>query len=381
MAACWSVHAVDGRRSRACGATGLVGGSSFSRFEGGAQRCGFGPATAKVPSMQPNVTSEVGALRQVIVHRPGAELTRLTPSNKDALLFDDVLWVERAVAEHDAFCAVLTHAGTVVHHFDDLLRTTLAIDEARRFVLDLICDESVYGPSLSAGLHEHLLPVTVAELYDVLVGGLTKEECRDQMPVPESVVFGIAKEREFLLNPLTNHLFARDASCWIGQGVAENSMHTLARRRETVNYQAIYRWHPLFADAQFAHWSDGISAGPATMEGGDVLVVAPDALVIGLSERTSPSAVERLARRLFEDSDVRRILAVRLPKRREFMHLDTVLTMADADTFMAYAGLGDPETFLVEPGAPQRHLKITALQDGLAAALARTLGIPSVRLL
>lgn len=327
------------------------------------------------------VTSEVGQLRQVIVHRPGRELGRLTPSNKDELLFDDVLWLERAEEEHDRFAAALRDAGAVVHHFEELLRDTLTVADARAFVIDAVCDEREYGPALAHALRSYLSLLPTGDLYEALVGGLTKAECLERMPVPESVVFGVARDTDFLLLPLTNHLFTRDASCWIGAGVSENSMRTPVRRREAVHYQAIYRWHPLFADHDFSVWTDGLESGPATMEGGDVLVATPDALLVGVSERTTAQAVERLARRLFDDGAMARILAVRLPRRRAFMHLDTVLTMADHDTFMLYEGLGDPECFLIEPGDDRHPLRIARQQAGLPAALAAALSLPQVRVL
>lgn len=336
-------------------------------------------------ALAPRVTSEVGQLRHVIVHRPGRELARLTPSNKDDLLFDDVLWLERAEAEHDAFAAALREQGAVVHHFEQLLRETLAIDAARDFVLTAAFDEHLYGPALAAALRSNFASATPDDLYDVLVGGLTKSECLDRMPVPESVAFGVTRRRDFLITPLTNHLFTRDASCWIGTGVSENSMMQAVRRREAVNYQAIYRWHPLFAGVGFPLWSNGLESGLATMEGGDVLVVTPDALVVGLSERTTAQAVERLAARLFEAGAIKRVVAIRIPRARAFMHLDTVLTMADVDTFMKYEGLGEPGCFLIEPAprpvSGRPPLAITALTDGLDAALARALGTTSVRVL
>lgn len=345
-----------------------------------------GGSLATAPTaLRPAVTSELGRLRQVIVHRPGRELARLTPSNKDDLLFDDVLWLERAEEEHDAFSAALREQGVVVHHFERLLRETLAIEGARQFVLTAAFDEHLYGPALATALRDHLAGADPDDLYDVLVGGLTKSECLERMPVPESVAFGITRRRDFLITPLTNHLFTRDASCWIGPGVSENSMMHAVRRREAVNYQAIHRWHPLFAGVGFPLWSNGLESGLATMEGGDVLVVAPDALVVGLSERTTPQAVERLAARLFEAGAISRVVAIRVPRARAFMHLDTVLTMADVDTFMKYAGLGEPDCFLIEPAARpvsgRPPLAISALTDGLDAALARALGTRSVRVL
>lgn len=327
------------------------------------------------------VTSEVGRLRRVIVHRPGVELARLTPSNASRLLFDDVLWLERAEEEHDAFAAALTAAGAEVLHFDRLLRETLALPDARAWVLDQTIDERAFGPGLSDALRVHLADADVDTLYHVLVGGLTKAEVLEQMPVPESVPFGIAHPNDFLVTPLTNHLFTRDSTCWIGNGVSVNAMRHLARRREAVNYRAIVGWHPLFADAAHEVWSDDLEAGDATLEGGDVLVASPDALLVGISQRTTPQAIERLALRLFAAGAVRRIVAIRLPGQRTFMHLDTVLTMVDPESFLVYADLPEPECYLIEPGDGSLSLRTTLLAGTLASSLALALGTDAVRIL
>ena len=327
------------------------------------------------------MTSEVGQLRRVIVHPPGIELARLTPSNAEELLFDDSLWLERADQEHDAFAAALRACGAEVLYFDRLLRETLASASARGWVLGQTFDDRTFGPALAEALQAHLAYASVGELYDVLVGGLTKEEALERMPVPESVVFGIARPYDFLVTPLTNHLFTRDATCWIGDGVAVNSMKHIARRREAVNYRAILRWHPLFAGTGHRVWSEDVETGNATIEGGDVLVVSPDAVLVGISERTTPQAIERLAMRLFAENAVKRIVAIRLPDRRAFMHLDTVLTMVDVDTFLLYADLPEPECYLVEPGDIDLPLRTTRLRDGLASSLAVALGVDSVRVL
>lgn len=321
-----------------------------------------------------SVTSEVGPLRRVIVHRPGVELARLTPSNRERLLFDDVLWLERAEEEHDVFAEALTSSGAEVLHFDDLLRRTLAVPEALAWVLNETIDERTFGPSLSHALREHLDYASPDTLYRILVGGLTKAEALERMEVPESVVFGMAHPNDFLVTPLTNHLFTRDATCWIGRGVSVNSMRHLARRREAINYRAILRWHPMFASQEFEIWSDDLETGDATIEGGDVLVPTPDALLVGISQRTSPQAIERLALRLFEAGAVERIVAVRLPDRRAFMHLDTVLTMVDEETFLVYGDLPEPECYLIEPGSGRGPLTISLLTGSLESSLAVAVG-------
>ena len=272
---------------------------------------------------------------------PDLELKRLTPSNKDALLFDDVLWVRRARAEHDGFADVLRDRGVEVHLFGDLLRESLEMPEARALVLDRVFDEKEYGPLATDHLRAAFDELAAAELAEALVGGMTKREFLDGFAEPVSVRFHVMDLDDFLLDPLPNHLFTRDTSAWIYDGVSINAMRWPARQRETVHFEAIYRHHPLFAGrAAFHVWSEGQADYPSTIEGGDVLVIGSGAVLIGMSERTTPQAVEMLARGLFAAGSARTIVALDMPKRRAFMHLDTVMTMVDGDTFTQYAGLG-----------------------------------------
>ena len=213
--------------------------------------------SSAVPAGPFRVDSEVGRLREVILHRPGTELLRLTPGNKDRLLFDDVLWVHRAQEEHDRFAAVLQERGVTVHLFGDLLRRTLELPDAKAFVLDRIFDERVYGPMAIDALRNAFDAMDGGTLTDHLIGGITKRELLDRVPEPRSIVLHALGPDDFVLEPLPNHLYTRDASAWIGPGVSVNSMRKIARVRETANYEAVYRWHPLFADGGFESWSDG----------------------------------------------------------------------------------------------------------------------------
>ena len=190
------------------------------------------------------------------------------------------------------------------------------------------------------------------------------------------------EDDSFLLQPLPNHLFTRDTSCWIYNGVAINSMSKKARMRESVHYEAIYRWHPLFANSDFPLWSNGSSGGAATMEGGDVLVIGRGAVLVGVSERTTPQAVERLAERLFAVGSARRIVALLLPQRRAFMHLDTVMTMVDDETFTKYAGLSMLASFTIEPGDSDEELRVVEHPpEDMHRVIAGALGLDDIRVL
>ncbi|MEV7682734.1 arginine deiminase [Streptomyces sp. NPDC088341] len=332
-----------------------------------------------------HVDSEAGRLRRVILHRPDLELKRLTPGNKDALLFDDVLWVRRAQEEHDAFAAVLRDRGVQVHLFADLLRESLELPAARRLVLDRVFDEKEYGPLATGHLRAVFDELPTAELVEALVGGMTKREFLERHAEPTSVRFHVMALDDFLLDPLPNHIFTRDTSAWIYDGVSINAMRWPARRRETVHFEAVYKHHPLFTAPEagaFHHWSEGQDDYPSTIEGGDVLVIGEGAVLIGMSERTTPQAVEMLARGLFAAGSATTIVALDMPKRRAFMHLDTVMTMVDGDTFTQYAGLGMLRSYTIEPGGDGHELKVTDHPpEHMHRAIAAALGLPEIRVL
>jgi arginine deiminase len=333
-----------------------------------------------------HVGSEVGRLRQVIVHRPGLEMHRLTPENKARYLYDEILWVERAQEEHDEFVAVLEGRGVTVHHFDQLLEQILSVPEARDHVLDQSLDERHVGPLAAEQLRVMFDEMEDHELATHLIGGITKNEVLERIEAPNSVVIGQLSHYESLLAPLPNHLFTRDTSAWLYGGVAVNSMHKKARRRETVHYEAIYRYHPMFADAGFAWWAEGLEDGPATAEGGDILVLGNGAVVIGMSERTTPQGVERLSRRLLRDGEVDRVVALDMPKARAVMHLDTVMTMVDQESFTRYLGLPDLPSWTITAGDEGAtgglDLRITQHPaDQMEQVIAGALGVDRLRVL
>jgi len=329
-----------------------------------------------------HVASEVGRLRQVILHRPGLELKRLTPDNAADLLFDDMLWVSEAQAEHDRFAQALRDRGVTVHYYSDLLAQTMEIPQARQYVLDQVFDPLRHGPLAAGPLRGALESMDPGELASFLIGGITKREIMELVPEPKSIAFHSLLPDGFVLAPLPNLLYQRDTSCWIYGGVSVNAMRMPARMGETVSDEAMYRWHPMFADGDFAFWYHGAEAGPASIEGGDVLVLGNGAVLIGMSERTTPQAVEILADRLFRAGAADRIVAVDMPKSRAFMHLDTVLTMADHGVFVKYAGMGMLPSYTVEPGSGQYELKVTDHPpEDMHSAIAAALGLGQITVL
>ena len=311
------------------------------------------------------VGSEVGALRRVVLHRPDLELKRLTPANKDELLFDDVLWVRRARQEHDAFADALRERGIEVLLLGRLLAGTLAVDGVRERVVDETLSELDLGPRLREELRDWMADLRVEQLAEVLIGGVAL----DELPFRPSGLAAAADPQALVIAPLPNHLFTRDTSCWVYGGVSVNHMAYPARRREAVHLSAIYRHHPLFADAQREIWSDAMP-GAARLEGGDVLVLGRGAVLVGMGERTRPGAVEALAQRLFQAGAAREVLAVDLPKQRSSMHLDTVLTMVDVDACTVYPGVVAAPTYrLTARRGGVDAERVPALLDAIAAAL------------
>jgi arginine deiminase len=320
------------------------------------------------------VGSEVGTLRRVVLHRPDLELKRLTPRNKDALLFDDVLWVKRARQEHDAFADTLADRGVEVIYLEELLAETLTQAAVRDEVIERTLAAVDLGPDLGPAAAEWLTSVSAVELADRLIGGITY----DELPFASAALSAQVPALDgFVLAPLPNHLFTRDTSAWIYDGVSINAMAMRARRRESIHYDAIYRHHPLFTADTPTIWSDDLG-GPAQLEGGDVLVIGNGCMLLGMGERTRPAGVERLASRLFAAGSATRVIAVDMPARRSAMHLDTVMTMVDRDAFTIYPQIRDELVgYTLRPAAAG----VTAeREDDLFEAIARALDVPRLRL-
>src|SRR5215208_7936895 len=239
------------------------------------------------------VTSEVGPLATVMLHRPGNELRRLTPRNNDELLFDGVPWVTRAQQEHDAFADTLRSRGVEVLYLRTLLEEALDVDAARAQMLAAALEPQWIGPTLEGLLGERLAELPAADLAEVLVTGLAREE----LPVSGGLVERMAAPQDFIVRPLPNLLFTRDSSVWLRDGVAVTALAMGARRRETSITGAIYSHHPRFAGTELLYGGD--PDRDAWLEGGDVLVLAPGVLAIGVGQRTSPAGVEAFAQRLF----------------------------------------------------------------------------------
>jgi arginine deiminase len=334
------------------------------------------------------VHSEVGKLREVMVHRPDLSLRRLTPANHDELLFDDVLWVERAQYEHDQFVARMRERGVEVFYFSELLAEALgASDEGRQRLIELAASEYTVGVSLVDEVRNVLWNLPPDALAKHLIGGLTVAESQIDLGKFREFSLGAAALEDagaFVLPPLPNTLFTRDSSCWIYGGVSINPMYWPARRLEAYNVATIYRAHPMFARGGFEYWypprgDDGrfnvADFGRASMEGGDVQPIGNETVLIGLSERTTARMIEQIARALFANGAAERVIAVVMTKDRAHMHLDTVMTMLDRDKITAYPRVIDQvRAISLRPGPSEGRFHVTE-EAGLIPAIADAMGV------
>ena len=340
------------------------------------------------------VHSEVGRLHKVMVHRPELSLQRLTPTTHDDLLFDDVLWVERAQYEHDQFVARMRERGVEVFLLQTLLGEALAAsDEGRRKLIDLAASEYTVGLSLVDEVRDVLWNMAPEQLATHLIGGLTVAESGLDLGSLRSrsvIAAAIDDPSLFVLPPLPNTLFTRDSSCWIFGGVSVNPMYWPARRLEAYNVAAIYRYHPMFAEADFEFWYPTIDDedrfraedfGRASLEGGDVQPIGNGTVLIGMSERSQARMIEQVARSLFAKGAAERVVAVVMTKDRAHMHLDTVFTMLDRDAVTVYPRVMDNvRAISLRPGTNGAEFHITE-EPGFLSTVADALGVKDLRVI
>ncbi len=326
------------------------------------------------------VHSEVGQLRKVIVHRPGLEMRRLTPTNCQELLFDDVIWARKARQEHDAFVDLMRHEfGVDVMRVHELLKDVVDDPEGRTYILDrkLVPNEVGVGgaPELRAWMDE----MDSTKLVAHLIGGVTVAE------LPEALRRFAQKAyagTEFVLPPLPNQLFTRDSSCWIYNGVTVNPMYWPARRKETLLLTAIYKYHPKFKGGDFSIWwgDPDVDHGSATLEGGDVMPVGRGVVLIGMGERTTYQAVSQVASELFKHGAAERVIAAKMPPDRASMHLDTIFTFCDRDLVTIYESVVDKITPIsYRPGDAEGTVDVTVEEQGWLDTVQEALGLKELR--
>ncbi|MCA1824026.1 MAG: arginine deiminase [Mycobacteriales bacterium] len=319
------------------------------------------------------VSNEVGRLRTVLVHRPGAELKRLTPRNSADLLFDAIPWVGRAQDEHDAFTQAMRDRGVEVLYLRDLLVETLENPAARTEVVAAAVPSYAVGPSLARDLASHLEGLHADDLADVLIDGLG----HDEVPVRGGVVTALLSQQDFVISPLPNLLFTRDSSVWVGDRVAVTRPSMAARQRESSITGVVYRHHPRFAATQKLY--DG-TRDEAFFEGGDVLALAPGVLAVGVGQRTRPAGVEEFALRAFAAGVAKTVLAVPIAQERATMHLDTVCTMVDVDAVVMYPPFAETLSAIVITPGDGGDPDVSRPEPFLVAA-AKAMGIDTLRVI
>jgi arginine deiminase len=299
------------------------------------------------------VHSEVGKLRKVLVCAPGLAHARLTPANCDDLLFDDVLWVEKAQLDHADFVRKMRDRGVEVVELHELLAQTLAVPSARAWLLDRKITVNEVGFGLVDDVRAFLDGLSRAQLAEYMIGGLASTDLPDEF---RSQYLALAREktgvREYLMPPLPNSLYTRDTTCWIYGGVTLNPLYWPARHGETLLMKAIYAFHPDFAGQVKVWWGDPEQDwGLATLEGGDVMPIGNGVVLVGMSERSSRQAITQVAAELFASGAVEQVIVAGMPKLRSAMHLDTVFTFADRDCATVYPDIVDTiHTFSLRPG-------------------------------
>lgn len=320
--------------------------------------------------LAPYADSEVGRLRTVLLHRPGDELKRLTSRNKDRLLFGGVPWVARAQEEHDAFAQALRDRGVEVLYLAELLQDTFRIAAARRSAIDAVVHDLRLGQTLSRFVNRHLDALDAADLANALITGIIRRE----LAVGNSLVHRMMDEHDFIVDPLPNLLFTRDSSVWIRGAVGVTSPSMTVRRRESKLLRIIYTHHPRFAGIPSVY-----EPGGELLEGGDVLLLAPGVLAVGVGQRTTTAGVETLSRRVFVAGTVHTVLAVPIAQERATMHLDTVCTMVDRDAVVMYPPVANSlQAATVTPDGDE--LTVSELRPFLAAAAA-AMGIDRLRVI
>jgi arginine deiminase len=336
--------------------------------------------TADGPSF--GVHSEVGRLRKVLVCSPGLAHRRLTPTNCDELLFDDVMWVDRAQRDHRDFVALMRDRGVEVVELHDMLTEMLGQAEAKAWLLDRKVVVNEVGLGLVNETRSFLDGLEDRALAEYLIGGLATTDLPDDL---RPGYLALARERtgarDYLMPPLPNTLYTRDTTCWIYGGVTLNPLYWPARHDETLLMKALYRFHSDLADAN-VWWGDPERDwGLATLEGGDVMPAGNGVVLIGMSERTSRQAITQVAQTLFDQGGAERVVVAGMPSLRAAMHLDTVFTFADRDVVTEFPDIvGGIEPFSLRPG-DGGGVEVAAEGKPFVDVVAEALGLPALRVI
>lgn len=330
-----------------------------------------------------NVTSEIGKLKTVLLHRPGKEIENLTPDTLERLLFDDIPYLPVAQKEHDGFAKAMQDRGIETIYLEKLTVESLNTNELKKQFINTILDESgIIVDIIRSTIYEYLISLSPDKMVDVIMTGIRKNQFnikKHNYKLSEM----LKSDNHFYIDPMPNLYFTRDPAAVIGKGISINRMYRPARRRESLFMEYIMKYHPRFATHQVPIWYNRNSKDH--MEGGDQLILSKSVIAIGISERTSAEAIEELALNIFnKQTDLTKILAIEIPKKRAFMHLDTVFTMVDYDKFTIHPEIqgadGSINIYILEKGDEPTYCKIQH-STNLFATLKNVLNISEVALI
>lgn len=327
-----------------------------------------------------HVYSEIGKLKTVMLHRPGKEIENLTPDLLDRLLFDDIPFLDIAIQEHDTFAKILKDNGVEVLYLEELAAEAITSEEIKNEFINEYIEEAGIESSIKKNLVRELL-MKFDNNYDMvlkMMEGIKKEELPNYPKT--SLCDLVDSEYPFIVDAMPNLYFTRDPAANIGYGVSLNKMRNLTRQRETIFAKYILKYHPRFKDADIPKWYDRTNA--SVIEGGDELILSKDVLAIGISERTDAASIEKIAEQIFShDESFKKILALHIPNKRAFMHLDTVFTMVDYDKFTIHPEIEGPLTVYSLTKTENGKIHITQETKELEQLLAEALNLDKVTLI
>ncbi|MDA3932393.1 MAG: arginine deiminase [Tenericutes bacterium] len=321
-----------------------------------------------------NVKSEIGELKKVLLHRPGRELENLTPRWLEQLLFDDIPWLDKAIEEHDAFADIFRKAGVEVLYLVDLVQETLDQDQKlkEQFIEQFILEANVTSETMKKVIFKYLMDIeSTKKMIEMTMAGIRKTEVPN---FTKRTLSDYIRDYPFITDPMPNLYFTRDPFAVIGKGVCLSKMYSVTRSRETIYGEYIFKYHPEYGKNTELYYDRDFKA---KIEGGDILVLSDEVIAIGVSQRTHPAAIEKLAKNLFYqyDTSFKTVLAIDIPKKRAFMHLDTVFTQVDYDKFLVHNEMHNTmKAYAITKSTKGvNKLDVTPIEDKLDKILAKYL--------
>ena len=324
-----------------------------------------------------NVNSEIGKLKKVLLHRPGKELENLMPEYLERLLFDDIPYLKIAQEEHDEFANILRNYGVEVVYLEDLVAESIAnVDVKKQFIDDFIEEAGIKDNRETNLLKEYFQSFSTKDMISKMMEGIRKSELKNYKL--RNLTDYLNNDYPFVIDPMPNLYFTRDPFATIGNGATIHKMHTVTRNRETLFAKYIFNCNPQFKETKL--WYDRTE--DFSIEGGDILVLNDETIAVGISQRTHPNAIEKLANKILtEESNFKKILAIDIPKQRTFMHLDTVFTMVDYDKFTMHPNIrNDMSVYVLERGVDGK-IAITAEKGSLEDILKKHLNLDKIKLI